>query len=146
MTEPLVFNLLGGKRAIGAKVERELDFDEEIKRGFRPEVFVSFKKNTKLSNSVLSRALGVSARTIDRLVMVKGTARIKPAVSDRLYRIAKIVALAEGVLEDREQALEWLSSKQAGLGNRVPLDLVETEPGTREVEEEMQRIEHGFVA
>lgn len=146
MTETLVFDLLGGKRAIGAKVERELDFDEEIKRGFRPEVFVSFKKNTKLSNSVLSRALGVSARSIDRLVMVKGTTRIKPAVSDRLYRIAKIVALAEEVLEDREQALEWLSSKQAGLGNRVPLDLVETEAGTREVEEEMQRIEHGFVA
>ena len=146
MTETLVINLLGGKRAIGAKIERELDFDEEVRRGFRPEVFVSFKKNTKLSNSVLSRALGVSARTIDRLVMVKGNARIKPAVSDRLYRIAKIVALAEGVLEDREQALEWLSSKQAGLGNRVPLDLVETEAGTREVEDEMQRIEHGFVA
>jgi putative toxin-antitoxin system antitoxin component (TIGR02293 family) len=146
MSEQLVIDLLGGERVIGAKVERELDFDEEIKRGFRPQVFVKFKANTKLPNSILSRVLGVSARTIERLVVLKGAPRIKPAVSDRLYRTAKIVALAEEVLEDRSQALEWLSSKQAGLGDRVPFDLVETEAGTREVEEELQRIEHGFLA
>ena len=146
MSGQLVFNLLGGKRAIGAWVERELDFDKEIKRGFRPQVFASFKANTKLPNSVLSRVLGVSIRTIDRFVVAKGAARIKPAVSDRLYRTAKIVALAEDVLEDRGQALAWLSSKQRGLGNRVPFDLVETEAGTREVKDELQRIEHGFVA
>ena len=146
MRGELLLNLLGGHRAIGTKVERELDFDEVIKKGFRPQVFVSFKTNTKLSNSVLSRVLGVSVRTIDRFVVLKGAARIKPAVSDRLYRAAKIVALAEGVIEDRAQALEWLSSKQRGLGDRIPFDLIETEAGTREVEEELQRIEHGFVA
>ena len=146
MNGHLVFDLLGGKRAIGTEVKRELDFDKEIKRGFRPQVFVSFKTNTQLSNSVLSRVLGVSLRTIDRFVGVKGAARIKPAVSDRLYRTAKVVALAEDVLEDRGQALAWLSSKQRGLGDRMPFDLVETEAGTREVEEELQRIEHGFVA
>lgn len=146
MSEQLVIDLLGGQRAIGTLVERELDFDVEIKRGFRLRVFMSFKENTKLSNALLSRVLGVSARTMDRLVIAKGTARIKPAVSDRLYRTAKVVALAEDVLEDREQALEWLASKQAGLGNRVPFDLMETDAGTHEVEEELQRIEHGFVA
>ncbi|MBI4207264.1 MAG: DUF2384 domain-containing protein [Betaproteobacteria bacterium] len=146
MGEQLVIELLGGTRVLGTKVEREVDFDEQIKRGFRPQVFAKFKANTKLPNAVLSRVLGVSTRTIDRLVTSRSTSRIKPAVSDRLYRAAKVVALAEAVLEDREQALEWLSSKQAGLGNRVPFDLVETEAGTREVEEELQRIEHGFVA
>lgn len=146
MSEQLVIDLLGGERVIGARVERELDFDQEIKRGFRPQVFVKFKANTKLSNTILSRALGVSARTIDRLVGLRSTPRMKPAVSDRLYRTAKIVALAEEVLENRGQALEWLSAKQAGLGDRVPFDLIETEAGTREVEEELQRIEHGFVA
>ena len=146
MTGSLLFGLLGGKRAIGAQVGRELDFDEEIKRGFRPLVFVSFKANTKLPNSVLCRILGVSARTMDRLAGEKGSTRIKPAVSDRLYRSAKIIALAEGVLEDREQALQWLSSRQKGLGDRAPFDLLETEAGTREVEDELQRIEHGFVA
>ena len=146
MSGVLVVDLLGGSKAIGTKVARELDFDEEIKRGFRPQVFSSFKASTGLPNSVLSRILGVSVRTIDRFGILKGADRIKPATSDRLYRTAKVVALAENVLEDRGQALDWLSSGQKGLGDRVPFDLVETDAGTREVEEELQRIEHGFVA
>jgi putative toxin-antitoxin system antitoxin component (TIGR02293 family) len=146
MSAALVVDLLGGSKAIGAKVSRELDFDEEIKRGFRPKVFTSFKANTGLPNSVLSRVLGVSVRTIDRFVVLKGDDRIKPATSDRLYRTAKVIALAENVLEDRRQALEWLSSRQKGLGDRIPFDLIETDAGSREVEEELLRIEHGFVA
>jgi putative toxin-antitoxin system antitoxin component (TIGR02293 family) len=146
MAGDLLFNLLGGQQAIGKKVGRDLDFDMEIRLGFRHQVFASFKTKTKLSNSVLSRVLGVSARSIDRLALLKGAARMGPVVSDRLYRTAKIVALAEDVLEDRDQALEWLCSKQRGLGDRKPFDLVETEAGTREVEEELLRIEHGFVA
>jgi putative toxin-antitoxin system antitoxin component (TIGR02293 family) len=143
MTERLVLELLGGQRAIGKKVERELDFDSEIRRGFRSQVFVSFKAKTKLSNAVLSRVLGISGRSIDRLVV---NSRMKPVASDRLYRSAKILALAEHVLEDREQALAWMSATQSGLGGRRPLDLIATEAGTREVEEELLRIEHGFVA
>lgn len=146
MAEDLLFNLLGGQQAIGKKIERGLDFDTEIRRGFRRQVFVSFKTKTRLSNSVLSRVLGVSARSIDRLLVLKRAARMGPVVSDRLYRTAKIVALAEDVMEDRDQALEWLFAKQRGLGDRKPFDLIETEAGTREVEEELLRIEHGFVA
>lgn len=140
-----VLELLGGPKAIGKKVSGELDFDEEIKRGFRTQVFVSFKANTNLSNAVLSRVLGVSSRSINRFAL-KGDCRIKPFASDRLYRMAKIVALAENVLDDREQAMAWISSVQRGLGDRKPLDLIETEAGAREVEEELLRIEHGFVA
>jgi putative toxin-antitoxin system antitoxin component (TIGR02293 family) len=146
MSEQLVIDLLGGEQAIGTAVRRELDFDQEIKRGFRQRVFVSFKTNTGLSNALLSRVLGVSPRTLDRFAPVKSNARIKPAVSDRLYRAAKVVALAEEVLEDRGQALEWLAAKQAGLGNRIPFELLETEAGAREVEDELERIEHSFVA
>jgi putative toxin-antitoxin system antitoxin component (TIGR02293 family) len=106
-------------------------------------VFLSFKANTGLSNSVLSRILGVSDRSINRY---NRSQRMKPSASDRLYRMAKILALAENVLEDREQALNWMSSKQKGLGSQKPLNLIETEAGAREVEEELLRIEHGFVA
>jgi putative toxin-antitoxin system antitoxin component (TIGR02293 family) len=146
MAEHQLVELLGGQKAIGRKIERELDFDKEIRQGFRSQVFVRFKSNTKLPNAVLSRILGISARSIDRLVVLKGAARMKPQVSDRLYRTAKIVALAEDVLEDRAQALNWMASKQRGLGDRKPLDLIGTEAGARQVEEELLRIEHGFVA
>jgi putative toxin-antitoxin system antitoxin component (TIGR02293 family) len=143
MAANLVLDWLGGMNALGKKAGRELDFDEEIKRGFRSEVFLSFKTKTGLPNSVLSRILGVSDRSINRYHQSQ---RLKPLASDRLYRMAKVLALAESVLEDREQALSWMSSNQKGLGNRKPFDLVETDAGAREVEEELLRIEHGFVA
>lgn len=144
MGETRVVDLLGGAGGLG--VERGLDFDREIKRGFRPQVIARFKSRTHFSTAALSRVLGVSARTIDRALTRKGGARLKPAVSDRLYRVARIVTLAEEVFEDRVQAFEWLSARQAGVGNRVPMELLETEAGTRDVEDELLRIEHGFVA
>lgn len=142
-TEQRVVDLLGGVRAFGTRSAQSVELDDEIRRGFRPAVFANFKARTGLSNAALGRMLCVSARTIDRL---EGMARMKPALSDRLYRVARIFALAEEVLEDRTQAGEWLASPQAGLGGRVPLESLETEAGTRAVEDELLRIEHGFVA
>jgi putative toxin-antitoxin system antitoxin component (TIGR02293 family) len=63
---------------------------------------------------------------------------------DHLELISNI--LAEKVLENRDQALEWLRTPQFGLGNRVPLDLLATEAGAHEVENLLFRIEHGFLA
>jgi putative toxin-antitoxin system antitoxin component (TIGR02293 family) len=145
MSESGVVSLLGGAQAIGHKVERDLDFDEEIKKGFRSAVLVSFKKNTKLSNGILSRAMGVSPKSVERILGSKAV-RLKPALSDRLYRTAKIVACAERALDDRLQAMQWLEVRQAGLGDRIPMELLETDAGAREVEEELARIEHGFTA
>jgi putative toxin-antitoxin system antitoxin component (TIGR02293 family) len=146
MVQPALVKLLGGNKAIGRKAERELDFDDEIRKGFRPQVFLCFKANTGLPNAILARVLGISGRSIDRFGSSKEDARLKPVVSDRLYRAAKILALAEAVLEDREQALQWMSAKQRGLGDKKPFDLIATEAGAREVEDELLRIEHGFVA
>lgn len=63
--------------------------------------------------------------------------------SDRLYRMAVLYSLAEEVLEDEEMAREWLRTPQVGLNNRIPLDLMNTEAGAREVEDLLGRIEHG---
>jgi putative toxin-antitoxin system antitoxin component (TIGR02293 family) len=69
--------------------------------------------------------------------------RLTPAQSDRLYRLARLVALAEEVFEDRERAHSWLRQAQRGLGGRVPLELMRTEVGAREIEDLLGRIEYG---
>ena len=143
MSEARVVELLGGRKAIGADVRRELDFHPVIRRGFNYKVVLQFKKNTALPKTVLAGLLGVSTRTLDRMDRKE---RLKESVSDRLYRTAKVFALAEEVFENRQQAREWLSSKQIGVGNKIPLDLLATDAGTREVIDELRRIEHGFLA
>jgi putative toxin-antitoxin system antitoxin component (TIGR02293 family) len=44
---------------------------------------------------------------------------------------------------DRDAAVEWLTTPQTALGDRVPLDLARTEIGAREVERLVGRLDHG---
>lgn len=47
---------------------------------------------------------------------------------------ARIIALGVDVFENDVSALEWPNNKQAGLGSRVPLYMLQTAPGTAKVE------------
>ena len=72
--------------------------------------------------------------------------RLSPVESDRVYRFARIIAMAEGVFEGKNEALEWLNSPQHGLGARVPFDMLQTDAGAREVEELLLRIDYGVIS
>ena len=47
------------------------------------------------------------------------------------------------VMESEDNARQWLTSPQVGLGGAVPLEYAETEVGAREVEDLLGRIEFG---
>jgi putative toxin-antitoxin system antitoxin component (TIGR02293 family) len=121
-----------------------LDVDREIRRGLPIRTLLRFKRHTGLSFEEIASVLDVSTKTIERTIA--RAARLSTAASDRLYRMARLVALAEQVLEKRDVAREWLHSPQHGLGGRVPFDLLSSEAGAREVESLLERIEHGFLA
>ena len=65
---------------------------------------------------------------------------------DRLYRLARIVALAKHYLGDGQAAHAWLRRPNRALGGAVPLDLLDTEPGARAVENVLGRIAYGGVS
>jgi putative toxin-antitoxin system antitoxin component (TIGR02293 family) len=62
---------------------------------------------------------------------------------DRLVRSARLYAIAVDVLEDPESAAQWLKAPQPALGGAVPLELAQTDVGTRAVETLLGRMEHG---
>jgi putative toxin-antitoxin system antitoxin component (TIGR02293 family) len=67
--------------------------------------------------------------------------------SDGAARAAEVMMLANEVFCGDEDAVqEWLRSEQLGLGGKVPLDLLKTSHGAQLVEEELKRIQHGFLA
>lgn len=108
-----------------------LDVDREIRRGLPIRTLLRFKRHTGLSFEEIASVLDVSTKTIERTIA--RAARLSTAASDRLYRMARLVALAEQVLEKRDVA-------------REPFDLLSSEAGAREVESLLERIEHGFLA
>ena len=144
-----VTTILGGEKELGQKVKSRIDFDALIKRGIPLGVISHIKREFNLPDEVIARIIGVSPRTVSRrrrTVKIPAKERLSPVESDRVYRFARIVAIAEDVFEDKKEALEWLNNPQYGLGGRVPFDLLQTDAGAREVEELLLRIDYGVIS
>lgn len=118
---------------------------DRVTRGLPKGPILALKEALALTSAELAERLGVSVKTLSRVTRGHG-ARLKPLPSDRLLRMARILTLARDVLEDDPQARDWLRRPQFGLGGRVPLDLLATDAGTREVEDLLWRIEYGILS
>jgi putative toxin-antitoxin system antitoxin component (TIGR02293 family) len=136
-----VVDILGVSR----RTESLLDIAHVIEKGLPAKSIDHLKAALQLNDEEVSSALGVSPKTISRL-RSQPKKKLGVGVGDRLYRAAHVFALATSVLGDEEQAREWLRSPQIGLGNRVPLELLTTEAGAREVEDLLGRIEYGVLS
>jgi putative toxin-antitoxin system antitoxin component (TIGR02293 family) len=133
--------VLGGERTLGARPKSALDWQEVILAGLPVDSAESLKREIALADKPFAELIGISEKTLARARA--GRARLDPVVSDRLYRLARIVALAVEVLEDDARAVSWLKRDQVGLGGRTPLSLLATDAGRDEVEKLLLRIEHG---
>lgn len=107
-----------------------------------PRTFRTFKSVFQLDRKRMSRVLCVGERTVDR--MLRPGYKVPHDVADRMLRIARILREAEDALEDRESAIQWLSSEVPALGRRVPLEMMRTDLGAKLVEDELVRLKHGM--
>ena len=73
----------------------------------------------------------------------KRRTRLTPAESERTERLARVIASAEIVWDDREEAKRWLLTPHPELNGRRPLDVSLSELGARQVEELLDRIYYG---
>lgn len=130
--------LLGGRRD---EVREAASWHDRILAGLRFDAVESVKAHLGLTDSEVARLLGVGEATLRR-ARASG-AVLDPATSDRLYRLSKIVAVAEEVLESARNATTWIRRPQPALEGRVPLDLLVTQAGAEQVETLLRRIDFG---
>ena len=67
------------------------------------------------------------------------------AESDRLYRLARVLAHANRVFEEPAESVSWIQTANAALSDHQPLALLDTDIGVQNVEQVLGRIEHGIV-
>jgi putative toxin-antitoxin system antitoxin component (TIGR02293 family) len=139
-THPLLASL-GGKAVIASEPGSAGEWVARIRAGLPAASALAFKKALGLTNDELAAVLGVSLRTVARLDPAKS--RLDAVSGDRLVRAARLYAIAAEVLEDAPAAAQWLKSPQRPLGGAVPLELAETDVGSRSVEALLGRMEHG---
>ena len=135
-------HVLGGKAAIAAEPTTTGEWVARIQAGLPIASAFAFKDALDLTNQELASLLGMSPRTLARLHPAKS--RLDLVSGDRLVRSARLFAIATEVLEEALAAARWLKSPQRALGGAVPLELAQTDVGTRAVEALLGRMEHGI--
>jgi len=143
MSSPVqVLELVGGQRIVQVTVKDAHDLIQLVRRGLPTQAV-----DTLLAQGRLTLA------ELDRLVLPRKTlyhrrklGRLTAEQSDRLLRVVRLLALAEETFGNRDKAHTWLRRPTSALADERPLDLLDTEEGTRAVETLLGRIAHGIAA
>lgn len=138
-----VIGELGGKQALGQTLASETELREAIRKGFPPAVVEEVMRASGLTLKELAVALDLSPRSLQRR---RRSGRLARYESDRLYRLARIVALANEFLGDHEKAIRWLKRPNRALGGTAPVAVLDTELGSRQVENILGRIAYGGIS
>ncbi len=111
-----------------------------LKQGLPISAFEGLQAELEVSSQTLAAATNIAVRTLTRR---KREGRLQPDESERLYRIGSLYDRAVEVLGDRDGARHWFKSPKRALNGEAPLTYGDTQPGAREVEDLLGRLEHG---
>lgn len=114
---------------------------EIIRKGIRPETIEGFlKPRCFVVQDVLER-LHIPASTYKSKKRAKSL--LDPSATEKLIRLVSVINRASEILGENE-AKHWLYKKIESLGNREPINLLDTEAGHRLVEHALQQIKYGI--
>lgn len=137
-----IANVMGGKAILGRTVRSIGELDRTVASGL--------PKRALRSTAERIASLPAEARRVMYQVVPEATykrrTRLSRLESERTERLARVIAAAEYVWNDREDAREWLLHAHPELGSRTPFELAFTELGARRVEELLDRLFYGVPA
>jgi putative toxin-antitoxin system antitoxin component (TIGR02293 family) len=135
--------ILGGTPVLKRKVTSELDLAELVRAGLPSSALDHVLETLAAveSQAAIYRVVG-RARTLQR----KRAAHVALSSdeSDRLARLARLVARAEAALGTKDKARRWLVTPNRVLAGSTPLSLLDSDAGSLLVERVLGRVEHGI--
>jgi putative toxin-antitoxin system antitoxin component (TIGR02293 family) len=139
-----VVDVLGGSGVFkGREIPTSTELRARINKGLPYRSLESVRERLRLTVSEAATVLHMPARTLARRRQAR---RLDPDESDRLYRIARVAGQAVAVLGAEDKATTWLQRPNRALNGELPIRLLDTDVGARQVEDILGRIEHGIVS
>ena len=126
-----LLNLTGKKETLVDAVDEGLDVT----------AFERVAENLDITEKRLAELLRINTSTLARR---KRSGSLSVDESERLYRVAFLLERSTQVMGSLEAAQRWLREGKRALGGESPLVYARTEPGAREVEDLLGRIEYGI--
>jgi putative toxin-antitoxin system antitoxin component (TIGR02293 family) len=145
MQPQAVVEVMGGSAAVHAPVRGLTDLRTEIRKGLRLEALHKTVEHVFRDPAERRRFLYrvVPEGSYKRRVKV---GHLTPGESERVARLASVIALAEYVWRDRDGAREFLTARHPELGDQPPIEVAVDEFGARHVEEILMGTLHGMPA
>src|SRR5450759_3056007 len=110
---------LGGHRVLRKQRTSLLALNGAVERGL-PKATLRNVARRVFSGTSEQRAM--MHRIVPEATYKRRRERLSPAESERTERLARVVATAEDVWQDREQARRFLTTPHPEIGGKTPLD------------------------
>jgi len=134
-----VVRVLGGPKIVGRSVRSPEDLAERVRGGLPFSALSAVVEQYEISRDVVCEILRRN------LLRRQKQNHLSPDESDRLYRLARVLAHANRVFEDPEESADWIRTPNTALGKQQPLTLLDTDIGVQQVDQVLGRIEHGII-
>jgi putative toxin-antitoxin system antitoxin component (TIGR02293 family) len=126
---------------LGASVRSMSDLRRAIARGLPKRALGSVVSYVVTDAEEATR---LKNRLVPPATYKRRTATLKPDESERVERLARVMALAEDAFGTADDARRFLGAPHPELGGERPIDVAQTELGARQVEEVLWRMEYGL--
>jgi putative toxin-antitoxin system antitoxin component (TIGR02293 family) len=127
-------------QSIGIETDNLMGLITQLKGGLPVSSFSRLSKLLDVPEKMLAVTVNIPQRTLTRR---KKEGRLKSDESERVFRLAGLFERALIVFGNEDTARQWFHQPVKGFGGRTPLAFADTEPGAREVEDMLGRIEEG---
>ncbi len=136
-----IANIMGGTGVLKRRVRSLHDLYDAVATGL-PKA--SLGRTVRYVYSDRAEATKVIARIVPPATYKRRKTLLKPEESEKVERLARVMATAEAVWGDAHAARSFLETPHALLDDERPVDVAQTELGAREVEELCWRLVHGL--
>lgn len=112
----------------------------QFKHGLPVAGWTALVETLGVAEKALAEAVQIPPSTLARR---KKAGRFTPEESERLLRVARLVALARHVFQSEAGLARWFNKPNRALGGASPLEYASTPIGAEEVERVLERILDG---
>jgi putative toxin-antitoxin system antitoxin component (TIGR02293 family) len=134
--------VVGGRRTLKRRVDSDSELRMITREGLPVGSLTLLAQELVVERKTLARVVGISERTLSR--RIAQDERLSVDESDKIVRVARVVAMATDTLGTIKKASLWLQTPNRVLGGETPLSLLDTDTGVRSVETILGRIEWGL--
>lgn len=137
-----VARVMGGAKVLGHRVRTLADLQEVVAGGLPVRALDEIVRRLAGTSRT---ATALKDRLVPRATRARRT-RLKLTESERVERLARLMALAEQVWENEDDARAFMHEPHPMLDGRAPLEMAATELGARRAEQLLGRLEYSLPA